>query len=190
MGCNDYVNILQARLSPIRFSHSLAVVETAVAMGERLGLNREKLGLAALLHDIAKDIPDEELLALASKNKLITCKAEEVQPDLLHGPVGAFLCRRDLHIYDQEVLQAIQYHTTGHQDMSLLDMMVFLADLVEPSRSYEGVDELRKICKNSLNEGLLYAFDSTIQYVVKRELLIHPLTVKARNSLLLRMQYR
>lgn len=187
MDCNYYVNSLQARLSPARFSHSLAVVETALAMGETSGVNRGKLWLAAILHDYAKDLPSAELLALAEEKKLITCKAEVLQTDLLHGPVGAFLCRRDLNIQDQEVLRAIHYHTTGYESMSLLDKIVFLADLVEPGRSYEGVDELRKICEDNLDAGLLYAFDGTLQYVLRRKLLIHPLTVKARNSHLLRM---
>ena len=191
---NYYIAGLQARLSPARFAHSLAVVETALVMGETLGqtqqtqgLNREKIWLAALLHDYAKDLPDDELLTLAEENKLITCKAEVVQPDLLHGPVGAFLCRRDLQLEDQEVLRAIHYHTTGYENMTLLDQIVFLADLVEPGRNYAGVDELRKICEDNLDTALLCAFDGTLQYVLRRKMLIHPLTVMARNSHLLGM---
>lgn len=185
-----YVNILKARLSPARFWHSLSVVETAEKMGERLDLNKEKLWLASLLHDFAKDLPQQELLASARENNLISCIAEKLQPDLLHGPVGAFLCQRDLRIKDQEVLQAIYFHTTGHDKMSLLEKVVFLADLIEPSRSYTGVDELRRICEDNLDKGLLYAFDCTLQYILKQKLLIHPLTVQARNGHLLLMEGR
>ncbi|MDD4146047.1 MAG: bis(5'-nucleosyl)-tetraphosphatase (symmetrical) YqeK [Clostridia bacterium] len=188
MDKNYYINILQTRLHITRFSHSLAVMETAMKMGKRLNLNREKLWLASLLHDYAKNLPRQNLLALASENKLITCKAEEIQPDLLHGPVGAFLCRRDLQIEDSEVLQAIYYHTTGHEKMSLLDKVIFLADLVEPSRDDTGVDELRRICEDDLDKGLLFAFDRTLKYVINRKLLIHPLTVQARNAHLLAME--
>lgn len=187
-----YVNILKARLSSTRFRHSLNVMETALKMGERFGLlglnsrkTEEKLWLAALLHDYAKDLSEQELLILAGENNLITCKVEEVQPDLLHGPVGALLCRRDLQIEDEEILRAIHYHTTGYAQMTLLEKIVFLADLVEPSRKYAGVDELRKICEDDVDKGLLFAFDSTLQYVLRRNLLIHPLTVLARNELLL-----
>lgn len=188
-----YVNILKARLSPARLAHSQLVVETAFKLRDRLqieeknSLKEEKLWLAALLHDYAKDLSGQELLFIAAENNLISCKAEEVQPDLLHGPVGAFLCRRDLKIEDEEVLQTIRYHTTGHERMTLLEKLVFLADLVEPSRNYVGVDELRKICEDDLDKGLLFAFDSTLQYVLRRELLIHPLTVQARNDQLLIM---
>lgn len=185
-----YVNILKARLSPARFSHSQLVVETAMMMGEKYGLKKsimEKLWLAALLHDYAKDLTGQELLALGQENNLLTCKAEEVQPDLLHGPVGAFLCHCDLQIADEEILRAIHFHTTGHARMSLLEKVVFLADLVEPSRNYAGVDELRKICEDDGDKGLLLAFDSTLQYVLRRKMLIHPLTVQARNEHLLSM---
>jgi predicted HD superfamily hydrolase involved in NAD metabolism len=188
MNKNYYVNILKLRLSPTRFSHSLSVVEMAMKMGENLALNKNKLWLASLLHDYAKDLSCQELLALARENKLITCKAEELQPDLLHGPVGALLCQQDLRLEDQEVLQAIYYHTTGHEKMSLLDKIVFLADLIEPSRSYVGVDELRKICEDDLDKGLLFAFDRTLQYIIRQKLLIHPLTVQARNGHLLVME--
>ena len=190
MDKNYYVNILKARLSPVRFSHTRYVVETAMKMGEKLGIDekmQEKLWLAALLHDFAKDISGQELLKIAGANNLITYKAEEVQPDLLHGPVGALLCRRDLQIGDEEVLRAIRFHTTGHERMSVLEKVVFLADLVEPSRNYAGVDELRKICEDDLDKGLLLAFDSTLQYVLRRKMLIHPLTVQARNEHLLSM---
>jgi predicted HD superfamily hydrolase involved in NAD metabolism len=156
-------------------------------MGNTLGVHGKRLQLASLLHDYAKDMPKTELLALANQNGLLTCKAEEVQPDLLHGPVGALLCRRDLDIRDEEILDAIRYHTTGREEMSLAEKIVYLADLIEPGRTYEGVDELRSLCKDNLDKGLLLAFDCTLQYVLKRKLLIHPMTVRARNQLLLYM---
>jgi len=170
--------------------HTQNVVETAMKMGEKLGINEEmmeKLWLAALLHDFAKDLSGQELLKIAGAHNLIIYKAEEVQPDLLHGPVGAFLCRRDLQIADEEILRAIHFHTTGHERMTLLEKLVFLADLIEPSRNYAGVDELRKICEDDLDKGLLLAFDSTLQYVLRKKMLIHPLTVQARNAHLLSM---
>ncbi|MGI6144524.1 MAG: HD domain-containing protein [Clostridia bacterium] len=190
MDKNYYVNILKARLSPVRYMHTQNVVETAMKMGEKLGINEEmmeKLWLAALLHDFAKDLSGQELLKIAGAHNLIIYKAEEVQPDLLHGPVGAFLCRRDLQIADEEILRAIHFHTTGHERMTLLEKLVFLADLIEPSRNYAGVDELRKICEDDLDKGLLLAFDSTLQYVLRKKMLIHPLTVQARNAHLLSM---
>lgn len=183
--CN-YVNIIKAKLSPQRFDHSLRVVETALEMAEGQLIDRNKVYLAALLHDYAKDMPPDRLLGLAREQGLVTCRAEEAQPDLLHGPVAAWLCREELGIWDNEVLEAIRYHTTGRVDMTPLDILIYLADLIEPGRSYEGVSELRRLCREDTASGLLYAFDSTLLYVIRRKLLIHPLTVEARNWILTR----
>lgn len=181
----DYlVKEIQSRLSPERFRHSLRVVETALGMKEASELDRDQVYLSALLHDYAKDMPKSELLSLARDNHLITCKAEEVQPDLLHGPVGAWLCEHRLGINDRDILKAVHYHTTGCIDMSPLEKVIYLADLLEPGRTYQGVITLREKYEESLDEGLLFAFDSTILYVLERRFLIHPLTVDARNWLL------
>ena len=184
MDVQGYVNIIKENLSPQRFQHSLRVMEAALDIADRLNVDKDKVCIAALLHDYAKDYKTEKLLELAEKNALITCQAEKVQPDLLHGPVGAWLCRHELGIADETILQAIRYHTTGHAAMNELDTIVYLADLIEPGRRYKGVAELRAICEQDINAGLLYAFNCTLLYVIEREMLIHPFTIEARNRLL------
>ena len=184
MDVQGYVNIIRENLSPQRFQHSLRVMEAAVDIADRLNVDKDKVCIAALLHDYAKDYKTEKLLELAEKNALITCQAEKVQPDLLHGPVAAWLCRTELGIKDEAVLQAIRYHTTGHAAMNELDTIIYLADLVEPGRKYKGVEELRKICEQDIYAGLLYAFDCTLLYVIERKMLIHPFTIESRNQLL------
>jgi predicted HD superfamily hydrolase involved in NAD metabolism len=180
------VEEVRRRLSPGRFQHSLRVLDTALSMKENAELEKDKVYLAALLHDYAKELPKADLLALARENGLLTCKAEEVQPDLLHGPVGAWLCENSLGIKDQDVLEAIRYHTTGRAGMSLLEKVIYLADLLEPGRVYNGVEVLRKKYREGLSAGMLFAFDSTIAFVLERKLLIHPFTVEGRNWLLLK----
>lgn len=181
-----YRKAILEKLSPQRYQHSLQVVDTALKMAQNLQLNTEQVYLAALLHDYAKDMAGELLLAIAREKGLLTCHVEEVQPDLLHGSVGAWLCEYELGIQDPEVLHAIRYHTTGNVQMSSLEVIIYLADLIEPGRNYEGVKELRDICQQDLEAGLLFAFDATLKYVLKRKMLIHPQTVEARNWLLLR----
>lgn len=181
---DSLVKEIQSRLSPERFQHSLRVVETALGMKGAEELERERVYLSALLHDYAKDLPKSELLNIARENSLLTCRAEEAQPDLLHGPVGAWLCQHRLGISDGEILNAIRYHTTGCIAMSPLEKLIYLADLIEPGRTYKGVDILREKYQENIDEGLLFAFDSTIEYVLERKFLIHPLTVDARNWLL------
>lgn len=184
MNFNNHVNIIKDKMSRERFTHSLRVADTALEMARGRTVDREKLYLAALLHDYAKDLPPQELLDIARENGLLTCRAEEVQPNLLHGPVGAWLCSRDLLVDDAQVLQAIRFHTTGHAGMSLLDAIIYLADLIEPAREFEGAAEIRRHCAQDIWAGLFYAFDATLLYVIKRGLLIHPYTVEARNWLL------
>jgi predicted HD superfamily hydrolase involved in NAD metabolism len=187
MDFNYYIDIINKRLSPTRAGHSLRVADLALKLAEGKGLDLDKVYLTALLHDYAKELPHEQLLSLAKKNDLVTCVAEERQPDLLHGPVGAWLCSKELNIHDEEILQAIRFHTTGRVSMSSFDIVIYLADLLEPGRQYKGVAELRSICEEDLLQGLLFAFDSTILYVLERKFLIHYLTVKARNWLLVEM---
>lgn len=184
MKMDEYVGIIKNKLSPSRAEHSLRVAAVAMELAERQEINREQAYLAALFHDYAKDMPPRQLLSLGRENNLITCQAEELQPDLLHGPVGAFLCKKELGIRDEEILQAIKYHTTGRAQMTPLEIIIYLADLIEPGRKYKGVNELRVICRDNLLDGLLYAFDATITYVLERKFLIHYLTVEARNWLL------
>lgn len=178
---NYFVKILKERLSVKRFEHSLRVVDTALKLATDWQIDKEKVYLAALLHDYAKDLSAEKLLELGRENNLVISKVEEKQPDLLHGPVGAWLCQTELKVEDEEILQAIAYHTTGRVGMTPLDIVVYLADLIEPGRTYQGVEQLREICHKDIGEGLLFAFDSTLKYVLHRKLLIHPLTVEARN---------
>lgn len=185
MNVDNYVKIINDILSPGRFAHSMRVVNTALEMAEGLGLDKDRVHLAALLHDYAKGMAPKDLLTLAREHNLITCRAEEVQPDLLHGPVGAWLCRSKLGIRDEEVLRAIHYHTTGRAGMSPLEIVIYLADLIEPGRTYQGVQELKAVCEKDLRQGLLKAFDFTIQFILSRKLLLHPQTVEARNWLLL-----
>lgn len=184
MEFEEYQELLQQKLSIPRYEHSLRVVDTALEIGSKFGLNPERVRMVALLHDYAKDMPREELLEIGQKEGLIADPVEEMQPDLLHGPVGAFLCERELGIQDDGVLKAIRYHTTGNEQMSILEIVIYLADLLEPGRTYKGVKKLRQLCEKDIRAGLLRTFDESIEYIIRSGMLIHPRTVAARNWLL------
>ncbi|MNI92120.1 putative nicotinate-nucleotide adenylyltransferase [compost metagenome] len=97
--------------------------------------------------------------------------------------MGAFVAERDYEITDAEVLGAIRYHTSGREGMSLLEKIVCLADYIEPGRDFPGVDEIRRLSKVSLEEGLIAGFDSTISLLLQKRRIVFPLTVLARNDL-------
>ncbi|HHX94945.1 MAG TPA: HD domain-containing protein [Clostridia bacterium] len=176
---------LKERLDPQRFEHSMSVSRTAFELAETHGCNPESAKLAGLLHDYARDMCEKDLLAIAKEHRLISHPVERQVPLLLHGPVGALLVQRELKIFDADILEAIAVHTTGAPGMSDLAAVVYLADIIEPSRDFPGVRMLRSLAQNdSLDAAVLAALVSGISYCLERNLLIHPISVEARNYLL------
>lgn len=172
-------------LSNKRFKHTIQVSILAGELAVAYHYNPHKAVQAALLHDYAREITDDVLLFLAKKSGWPINLVERNQPMLLHGPVGAYLVNQELGIKDDEILEAITYHTTGHPKMSLLASILYVADMVEPSRIYPGVEVLRKLAFQDLNLSLLACLDHNIRYLLKRGVLIHPLSIQTRNDFIL-----
>lgn len=185
---NRILTKLKQRLSPKRLTHSLGVSETAVRLAARYGANLDKARLAGLLHDCARDMPNNLLLQTAEANAIVLRDVERRAPMLLHAPVGVIVARQDYGITDPEVLSAIRWHTTGGPDMSLLDYIVFFADYIEPWRSFPGVESLRALADRGLEEAVLAAYDQTLGHLMAERALIHPDTIEGRNALLLKMK--
>ncbi|HHY60774.1 MAG TPA: HD domain-containing protein, partial [Clostridia bacterium] len=141
--------------------------------------------LAGLLHDYARDLPDAELLELAKKAGLPPDPMKDAIPELWHGSVGAFLVEKELGLKHPALLQAIRDHILGSTAMTGLDKVVFLADMIEPHRDFPGVEVLREKAYRDLDEAMLAAFDQSIQYLLRKRSLIHPLMIDARNRLLM-----
>lgn len=174
----------EQRLSPERLTHTRGVVGAARELAERSGADPEKAAIAAILHDTAKNLGPAELLSLVATAGIIVNIVQQQAPDLLHGPAAAVLAGRELGIADEAVLQAIARHTTGAPGMTLLDKILYLADYIEPGRSFPGVAELRELARTDLDRAVLLAMDGTLHYVIERGAFIDPLTVEARNWLL------
>lgn len=183
---NVWVSILKGRLGERRFDHSLSVAKTASVLAKQYDYNICLAEVSGLLHDYARDLREEELLGIAEKRGLIRHPVERQVPVLLHGPVGGVLVKEDLGICDEEVLQAIACHTTGAPGMSGLSGIIYLADMIEPLRDFPGVDKLRSLARRSLKAAVIAALESSIRYCLDSRLLIHPLSIEARNYLLTR----
>lgn len=136
---------LKKELKPKRYEHTLNVVESALKLAEIYPCDKDKVRYAALLHDCAKNYSDAQLLETAEKYYLNVDEVTRREPQLLHGPVGALVARTEYGIEDKEILGAIKYHTTGRKNMNVLEKIIYLADFIEPGRSYPGVDKLRKM---------------------------------------------
>lgn len=174
-------------LKPSRFEHVIGVEMTAVELADTLQLDGQKAKLAALLHDCAKNLPVEEQRALANRDTG-SIRPTEVEA-VLHAPAGAVLAKERYGITDEEVLQAIRYHTTGEADMTLLDKVIWAADLIEPGRTIPRKQEYRKLLLSAKDEadfdkGFLLVFQDNICYIQsKKDSLYDPATLRARDAL-------
>jgi predicted HD superfamily hydrolase involved in NAD metabolism len=154
---DEIKNEIKLTLSQKRFEHSLNVELEAIKLAKVYGSDIEKARVAAIAHDVAKDHSDEELLRMAQSYSL---KIDEIQynfPQLLHGPVAAFICSTQYGIRDQDVLNAIKYHTTGRKSMSLLEKIIYLSDVIEPGRNFPGISDIRETALMDIDRALILA---------------------------------
>ncbi|MCL6452479.1 MAG: bis(5'-nucleosyl)-tetraphosphatase (symmetrical) YqeK [Alicyclobacillus sp.] len=175
-----------AALSSERFRHVEGVVATAAELAARHGASVQWARLGAWIHDIAREWTPEQVQQAAEQMEIPSGFA--VIPVLLHGPIAASLFRRWFGPDHVDVENAIRYHTTGRVGMSKMEMILCLADAIEPNRDYPGVDEIRKWAHQDLVRALAESLDSTMRYLLDRHQPIFPLTVMARNDLWERVQ--
>ncbi|MCK3936747.1 HD domain-containing protein [Streptococcus suis] len=172
---------IRVAMKPARFQHVLGVEEVALALADQYGCDPKKASLAALLHDYAKEVEDQVFLDLIAKYDL--------DRDLLnwdnniwHGVVGAYKIAEDFGLKDEEIFQAIQRHTIGAGQMTLLDKVLYVADYIEPNRDFPGVDEARRIARESLDKAVAYETAQTISYLAKKGIPIYPQTLETYNG--------
>lgn len=176
---------IKTLLKPSRYQHSLNVEEAAIELAKIYRVDIDKCRIAAIAHDCVKNLTDTELIAKANEYGI---KIDEIQlnfPQLLHGSVGAKYCEQVFKIKDAEILNAICFHTTGRKNMTTIEKIVYLADVIEKSRDFPGIQEIRQLSKTNLNKALLLACNRTIEYILQKDFLLHPLTIEFRNSLLM-----
>ena len=177
----DYVKVV---LNEDRFIHTLGVVSVAKKLAIINGVSEEKAEIAALCHDIAKNLTRDEMKALIIKNNVILSEDEKNTFQLWHGILGPYVARNALNIENEEILSAIRWHTTGKEKMTKLEKIIYIADMIEPSRTFEGVEEIREVTLNNLDEGVLLGLTQTINFLLLKGNPIDLNTVKARNYLL------
>ncbi|MGT2906747.1 bis(5'-nucleosyl)-tetraphosphatase (symmetrical) YqeK [Streptococcus dentiloxodontae] len=178
---SELLEKMQSRMGKKRFQHCLGVEKAAKHLAEQYHYDSEKAGLAGLLHDYAKELTDEEFLTLIDKYDL--------DPDLKnwgnniwHGAVGIYKIQEDLGLRDKEILRAIEIHTVGSSQMSLLDKIVYVADYIEDNRQFPGVDEARKIAEQSLDKAVAYETVHTVEHLAHKSLPIYPKTIETYNA--------
>ena len=165
-----------------RIPHVLGTEQEAIRLAERYGADVEKARVAALLHDCTKKLDMEQQLALCRQYGIQLDELERRALKLLHAKTGAAIAR-DVFGVDDEIYHAIWWHTTGHAGMTLLEKIIYLADYIEPSRDFPGVDKLRSVCYKDLDEGLLLGLEMTIKEMTDLGNPVHHATIEARDAL-------
>lgn len=184
MLCNDEMRQgILARLHGYRYEHTLGCERTARKLAERFGGNPEKAGVAAILHDITKHLSPQEQLNLCKKYGIIPCTVEKSEPKMLHGKTAAAIAREEYGM-PEDICDAIACHTTGKHGMTLLDKILYLADYIEDTRDFPGVEKARELARKSIDRALLYCYDQTLTELVERGKLIHSDTIAAYNDMI------
>ena len=186
MEYKEIENDVKSVLSEYRFTHSLGVAKKAIELAKIYGVQEEIAKKVGIAHDIAKEMTDEEMIEYAKVNNIRIDEIETVKPSLLHGKIGADIAAKKFD-FTQDMINAIKWHTTGRENMSMLEKIIYVADKTEENRKGTrfNLEKSRELSTQNIDETLIFLMNEFITYNVKNEWLIHPETIKARNDLLL-----
>ena len=167
-----------AMLRPKRVAHVQGCEEEAARLAEHWGADPEKAAEAAILHDCTKkeDLPEQ--LLLCEKYGIIPDEIERASGKLLHAKTGAAVAEQEFGL-SRDVTEAIRWHTTGRADMRLLEKVLYMADYIEPTRDFEGVERLRSLAYTNLDRALLLGFEMSLEDIRSRGEIPHPDTLRA-----------
>jgi predicted HD superfamily hydrolase involved in NAD metabolism len=181
---NSIKEYLRNTLSAKRYLHSENTALTAEKLAKIYNIDSQKAYTAGLVHDCTREIEikiqQNMLVALGIQVDELTYNNKE----LLHAHTAESIIRDKFRIIDEEIISAVRFHTTGKEDMTLFEKVLFLSDVVEPTRNFPGVDYLRQLSIEDVDEALLAAFDSSIKFLMGKRSLIHTNTFLARNYIL------
>ncbi|MDA7026868.1 bis(5'-nucleosyl)-tetraphosphatase (symmetrical) YqeK [Bacillus sp. CLL-7-23] len=174
---------VKKQLTEARYTHTIRVMETAIELANRFGADVNKAEIAAIFHDYAKFRPKEEM------KQMIISEGEaldvlDFHPELWHAPAGAILVKKEAGITDEDVLSAIKYHTSGRPNMTLLEKVIYVADYIEPGRSFPGIEEVRTLAETNLDLALIQALKNTIIFLLTKNQAVFPMTIATYNTLI------
>lgn len=185
MNYKEIEKILKKMLPERRLQHSINVSECAVKLSEIYKYDKEKAKIAGIAHDCAKYFTNEQIKECVRMFNVELDPLEVNSRALSHSIIGSYVAKEVFKIEDEEIINAIRYHTTGRENMSLLEKIIYMADLIEEGRKFPRVEELRELAfSGNLEQALILSFDNTIKFVIDNNQLIHPRTVSARNYIL------
>lgn len=175
---------VRSHLSERRFTHSLNVAAEAEKLAVKYGGDPEKAYLSGLVHDILKE-NDSSALRFFEERGITLTELEKSAPKLWHAMAGAVFISEH-YDFEDDIITAVRYHTTGRENMSLLEKILFVADFISADRDYPGVDEMRKRAQVSLEYAMEEGLRFTINELSEAGRAIHPDTVACYNEIILR----
>ncbi len=176
---------LKKILSQKRYDHTIGVAEVAKKLAKIYKEDEKRVEKAALLHDCAKNLKLEDMKRLIHREEEISEEMKEL-PEILHGFAGAIYARNMFRVEDEQILKAIKYHTIGRRNMSMLEKIIYIADVIEPSRKCKNVDKVRKLAYENINKAILQEVENKISYLLSTERVIHTNTIEMRNYILMK----
>lgn len=181
---NQIIEILKKKLTNKRLNHSLMVAKAARTLAKQYNVDSEKAYKAGLLHDVMKNESRENQLR-EIKLAGIELEDDELENDkLLHAPAGAAYVINNMEERDKDLINAIRYHTTGRRQMSKLEKIVYVADLISADRTYDDVEIVRQKAKKSLEQAIFYIISFQISYLAQNSMFIGKNTVDLYNEML------
>ncbi len=169
---------LSEKLKKERFEHTTGVMYTAASLAMCYGEDIQKALTAGLLHDCGKYGSSEDQIRLCEKCGVRLTESELEMPALVHAKLGAYLARHKYRIKDQDILNAITYHTTGRPDMTLLEKIIYIADYIEPNRKViPGLMEIRSIAFRDIDKAVYLSAENTVRYLDDGGKAVDPMTV-------------
>ena len=182
LGDEDLRAVSWSMIKAKRIAHVQGTEGEAIRLARRWGADEEHARRAAILHDCTKYLDLEEQLALCEEHGVALDDMERGAVKLLHAKTGAALAR-DVFGERSEVCRAIFWHTTGKADMTLLEKILYIADYMEPTRDFDGVERLRELAYTDLDAAVLLGAEMSVEDMTRRGYAIHPNTLAARDFL-------
>ena len=182
---NGLKEIVKSKMSLKRFTHTLGVVEMSEKLAKIYNADIEKCKVAALLHDICKEMDMEYIKNICKNNFMNELSEEDLENnEILHGFAGAYYVKNELGVNDKEILNAIKYHTIGAKNMTLVEKIVYIADAIEYGRNYPSVVEIREETFKNLDKGILMEIEHKEKYLESIGKKSHPNTYKFKKEIL------
>ena len=182
---NELKEIVKSKMSLKRFTHTLGVVEMSEKLAKIYNADIEKCKVAALLHDICKEMDMEYIKNICKNNFMDELSEEDLENnEILHGFAGAYYVKTELGINDTDILNAIKYHTIGAKNMTLVEKIVYIADAIEYGRNYPSVVEIREETFKNLDRGILMEIEHKEKYLKSIGKKSHPNTDKFKKEIL------